>query len=32
MLPAGKQVDIDDEFERFNGGIWHTLKSIINFY
>lgn len=21
MLPAGKQVDIDDEFERFNGGI-----------
>jgi len=32
MLPEEKKVDIDDEFERFNGGIWHTSKNIINFY
>ena len=24
MLPEGKKINEDDEFERFNGSLWHT--------
>ena len=30
MLPEDKKINEDDEFERFNGSLWHISKTIIN--